>query len=113
MTTRPVVLRERAQRDVEDAVEHYRAEASAAVALDFVDALEAAFRLVGEHPAAGSLRYARATRANSTSPACVRDWWPGFPYVVCYVERDADVDVWRVLHTARDISAWLREPAED
>ncbi|MYD66513.1 MAG: type II toxin-antitoxin system RelE/ParE family toxin [Chloroflexi bacterium] len=109
MTTRPVVLRERAQRDVEEAVEHYRAEASAAVALDFVDALEAAFRLVGEHPAAGSPRYARELDLPGLRSRLV----PGFPYVVCYVERDADVDVWRVLHTARDISAWLREPAEE
>lgn len=109
MTTRPVVLRERAQSDVEEAVEHYLAEASAAVALDFVEALEAAFRLVGEHPAAGSSRYARELDLPGLRSRLVT----GFPYIVCYVEREADVDVWRVLHTARDISAWLREPSED
>lgn len=108
MTTRPVVLRERAQRDVEEAVEHYLAEASAA-ALDFVDALEAAFRLVGEHPGAGSPRHARELDLPGLRSRLVT----GFPYIVCYVEREADVDVWRVLHTARDIAAWLREPSHD
>ena len=32
---------------------------------------------------------------------------------VFYVEREADIDVWRVLHGARDIPAWLREPLVD
>ena len=37
----------------------------------------------------------------------------GSPYLVSYVEREADIDVWRVLHAARDIPAWLQEPLED
>ncbi|MCY3505287.1 MAG: type II toxin-antitoxin system RelE/ParE family toxin, partial [Chloroflexi bacterium] len=37
----------------------------------------------------------------------------GFPYMVFYVEREADVDVWRVLHAARDIPEWLRQPREE
>lgn len=109
MTTRPVVLRERAQRDVEEAVEYYLAEVSAAAALDFVDALEAAFRLLSEHPSAGSARYARELDLPGLRSRLVT----GFPSIVCYLEREANVDVWRSLHTARDISAWLREPPED
>ena len=33
-----------------------------------------------------------------------------FPYLVFYVEREDDIDVWRVLHGNRDIPAWLLEP---
>ncbi|MBU6440076.1 MAG: type II toxin-antitoxin system RelE/ParE family toxin [Betaproteobacteria bacterium] len=32
-----------------------------------------------------------------------------YPYLVFYVEQPDHVDVWRVLHGQRDISAWLHE----
>ena len=63
---------------------------------------------MGEHPASCSPRM----RVNWISPACARGS-RGFPYLVFYVERGADIDVWRVLHGARDIPAWLQEPLED
>ena len=53
MSGKPVVLRERARRDIDEAVEHYLAEAGEAVALDFIDALEDARRRIGEQPAIG------------------------------------------------------------
>ena len=109
MLKKPVVLRERAQRDVNEAVEHYLAEARAAVALAFIDALEEVCRRIEEHPASGSTRYARELGIPGLRSWVVR----GFPYLVSYVEREADIDVWRVLHAARDIPAWLREPLED
>ncbi len=109
MTGKPVVLRERARRDVDATVEHYLAEARGAVALAFIDALEEAFRRMGEHPASGSPRYARELDLPGLRAWVVR----GFPYLVFYVEREADIDVWRVLHAARDIPAWLQEPLED
>ncbi len=109
MTGKPVVLRERARRDVDEAVEHYLAEAPAAVTLAFIDALEAACRRIGEHPANGSPRYARELDLPGLRSWLVR----GFPYLVFYVEREADIDAWRVLHMARDIPAWLQEPFED
>ncbi|MYI83230.1 MAG: type II toxin-antitoxin system RelE/ParE family toxin [Chloroflexi bacterium] len=109
MTGKPVVLRQQAQRDVAEAVEHHLAEASAAVASAFIAALEDAFRRVGEHPASGSPRYA----AELNLPG-LRSWIvTGFPYLIFYVEREADIDVWRVLHGARDVPAWLREPPGD
>ncbi|MCY3912212.1 MAG: type II toxin-antitoxin system RelE/ParE family toxin [Chloroflexi bacterium] len=108
MTNKPVILRERAQRDVDEAVERYVAQAQSAVALALIDALEEAFRRMGEHPAAGSPRYAR-----ELSIPGLRSWVVcGFPYLVFDAEREADFDVWRVLHAARDIPAWLREPLE-
>ena len=109
MTAKPTVLRERARRDVDEAVEHYLAEARVSVALAFIDALEEAFRRMGERPASGSPRYARELDLPGLRSWVVRR----FPYLVFYVEREADIDVWRVLHTARDIPAWLQEPLED
>lgn len=106
MTKKPVVLRERARRDVDEAVEHYLAESRPAVALAFIDTLEEAFRRLEAFPATGSPRYARELNIPG-----LRSWVVGgFPYLVFYVEREADIDVWRVLHAARDVPAWLREP---
>ena len=92
MTRTPIVLRERARIDVNEAVEHYLAEAPAAVALAFIDALDEAFRRLGEHPASGSPRYERELDLPGLRSWVVR----GFPYLVFYAEREADIDVWRV-----------------
>jgi plasmid stabilization system protein ParE len=32
----------------------------------------------------------------------------GFPYLIFYVERESELDVWRMLHGQRDIPAWLQ-----
>ena len=109
MSGKPVVLRERARRDIDEAVEHYLAEAGPAVALAFINALEDAFRLIGEQPAAGSPRYAHELDI----PGLRFRPMGKFPYLVFHVGGEAEVDVWRVLHGARDIPAWMREPRED
>ena len=108
MTGKPVVLRERARRDVDEAVEHYLTEAGAKVASAFVDALEYALRSIAERPGSGSPRLGHelnmpGLRFVSTG---------SFPYLVFYVERAREVDVWRVLHGARDVPASLRDPDE-
>lgn len=106
---KPVVLRERARRDLDEAVEHYLAEAPRAAAVALVDALEQAFHHMADHPTSGSPRY-----AHELDLPGLRSWGVrGFPYLVFYVERGTDIDVWRVLHAARDIRAWLSEPPED
>lgn len=108
MTAKRVVLRERARLDIDEAVEHYLSEAGTAVALDFVDALEDAFRRIGEQPAVGSPRYAHELQI-----AGLRFWVAGkFPYLVFYVESEAEVDVWRVLYGARDIPAGLLDESD-
>ena len=56
MSGKPVVLRERAQRDVDEAIEHYLAEAGSAVTLVFVDAIEDTRRRIGERSVTGSPR---------------------------------------------------------
>ncbi len=89
--------------------DHYLAEAGATVALDFIDALEDARRQIGVQPASGSPRYAHELGIPGLRCRTVK----GFPYVVFHVEREAEVDVWRVLHGARDIPAWMQEPGDD
>ena len=105
MSGKPVVLRERARHDIEEAVEHDLAEAGAAVALDFVDGLEDACRRIGERPRTGSPRYAHELDIPGSRFRVVGK----LPYLVFYVEKEAEIDVWRVLHGVRDIAAWMRE----
>ena len=104
MTARRVVRRERAERDIDEAAAHYRAEGGSELETRFIDALEAAIAQIAAHPAAGSPRYAAELRSQDLRS------WPvkRFPYLVFYVERTDHVDVWRVLHGARDIRASLR-----
>ncbi len=106
MNTRPVVLRERARRDIDEAIEHYLAEAGPAVALAFINALENTHRRIGERPEIGSPRYAHELGIPGLRFRSVER----FPYLVLYVEGEAEVDIWRILHGARDIPAWMREP---
>ena len=109
MSGKPVVLRERARRDIDEAIEHYLSEAGAVVALNFVDALEDTRRQIGERPASGSPRHGHELDLPGLRFKSVGK----FPYLVFYVEREADIDVWRVLHGARDIPAWMREPNDE
>ena len=99
MTAKPVVLRERAVRDVEEAIGYYGRQAGKAVATRFVDRLEACLRAIGGQPALGSTRYAHELDLPGlrTLPLQV------YPYLVFYRELDASIDVWRVLHAQRDV----------
>ena len=99
-----VTLRALAAADIDSAVTYYRTEAGPAVALDFVEALEAAIGHLGRHPLAGSLRFAYELDIPGLRCWSLRR----FPYLVFYLtDRDDRVDVWRVLHARRDIPASL------
>ncbi len=106
MKTGPVVPREQANRDVDDAVAYYFSEGGERAALDFIAALEQACSHINRHPATGSPRYAHEVNLPGLRA------WPltRFPYIVFYVERADRIDVWRVLHGRRDIPAWMQEP---
>lgn len=106
MKPRPVVPREQARLDVDEAIGHYLSEAGATVALGFIDALEQAYTDIGSHPAAGSPRYAH--ELNLLGLRCWR--LNRFPYLVFYVEHPDHIDVWRLLHGQRDMAAWIQEP---
>ena len=106
MKLKPVVPREQANQDVDDAVAYYLEEGGASVALDFIDALEQAYTHIGRHPGTGSPRY-----GHELDLAGLRSWTLSrYPYLVFYVERPDHNDVWRVLHQQRDIPAWMQNP---
>jgi len=103
---KPVVPRALANQDAEDTVAYCLGEDAASAALGFVDALEQAFTHIGQHPATGSSRYAHALNLPG-----LRSWpLSRFPYLVFYVEHTDHIDVWRVLHSARDVPAWMQVP---
>lgn len=109
MKDKPVVPREIANWDVDEAIAHYLNEGADQAARDFIDALEQAYAHIGRFPAAGSPRYDHELNLPGLR------FWPlaDYPYLVFYIERDDHIDVWRVLHGQRDIPAWMRTPEED
>lgn len=106
MTTKPVIQRTRANRDVDEAIEYYLRETNAATAQAFIATLEVAYVHIGRHPASGSSRYADVLDIPGLRCWALRR----FPYLVFYIELPGQIDVWRVLHAARNIPSWLREP---
>ncbi|MGP1680970.1 MAG: hypothetical protein ACTS8S_01410 [Giesbergeria sp.] len=67
MTGKPIVPREQASRDVDQAVAYYLDEDAGQAALGFIEALEQAFAHIGRHPGTDSPRYAHAL--NLAAPA--------------------------------------------
>ena len=99
MPARPVRLRERAAVDIDQAVDFYLAEADTDVAVRFVDAVERAVGQIGRSPQSGSLRFSYELDIPDLRVRPLAR----FPHLVFYVVGDEGVDVWRVLHTRRDI----------
>jgi toxin ParE1/3/4 len=103
MKAKPIIPRARASQDAEEAIEHYLDQEAVQAALGFIDALEEAYVHIGRHPATGSPRY-----AHELGLPGLRCWsLKRYPHIVFYIERDDHIDLWRVLHGARDIPAWL------
>lgn len=108
MKTKPVIPRALATQDVEESIDYYLSEDAEEAALGFIDALEQAFAHIGRHPATGSNRY-----AHELDLPGLRHWpLKRYPHLVFYVEHRNHIDVWRVLHSKRDIPAWLGEEGE-
>lgn len=105
MRAKAIVPREQANRDVEEILAHYLDKEAAHAALGFIDALEKAYAHIGHHPATGSLRHAHELHLPGLRA------WPltRYPHIVFYVEQVHHIDVWRVLHSKRDIPAWMQE----
>ena len=108
MSAKPVVFRALANHDVEAAIDHYAGEVDVETALRFIDALNATNARIARNPKLGSPRYADMLNVPGLRTRKLRR----FPYLVFYVERSNHIDVWRVLHTARDMAAWLAEVVE-
>ena len=103
MTGKPVVPRQGAQDDTDEAIQFYLTEAGADVAVEFIDSLEQAYGFIAETGSAGSPRWAHELNLPG-----LRSWpLKRFPWLVFYHEHNDRIDVWRVLHAKRDIPAWL------
>ena len=105
MPSLTVRFRARAASDVDEAVDHYQREASEAVALDFIESLERCVRPIGRPPHIGSLRFSYELDIPELRVLGTRR----FPYLIFYVPKDDSIDVWRVLHSRRDIRSTLAE----
>jgi toxin ParE1/3/4 len=105
---KPVRLRRVAANDIDTALDYYLAEAGVEVAQRFVTAVERATVNIGRTPRSGSLRFAYDLEIPDLR--C----WPltQFPYLVFYVEHADHIDVWRLLHTRRDLPASLADNNE-
>lgn len=101
---KPVIPRNRAHRDVDEAIEYYLREASQKAAYGFVDALQQAYLQISRQPQAGSPRYAHELDLPGLRHRVLKR----YPYLVFYVECENHIDVWRVLHARRDIPAWMQ-----
>lgn len=98
-----VSLRQRAIHDADTAFDYLQAEAPAGTAENFVGELERAFGLFARHPLTGSLRLAFELDIPN-----LRTWsLDRFPHLIFYVASGDQVDVWRILHTSRDIPTSL------
>jgi len=105
LKTKPVIPRELAGKDAKDAVDYYLQEAGDQVALGFIESLRKTYDYIGRHPQTGSPRYAHELNLPG-----LRMWsLKRYPYLVFYVEQDDHIDVWRVLHSHRDIPSWMRD----
>lgn len=99
MTRKPVVLREAANRDVEQIIDYYLAEDAAKAAGGFVAEFRRAPARIAANPAMGSPAFALELQIPG-----LRSWLlRRFPHLVFYLERPSFIDVWRVLHAQRDI----------
>jgi toxin ParE1/3/4 len=93
----------RADRDFDDIVAFYLREAGAAVAGQFITALEAAYGDLAMAPGGGSP--ALGTRLGM---ADLRTWRVrGFPYLICYILEDDGLAIWRIVHGQRDLPRTL------
>ena len=105
MKSKPVVPREIARQDVNEAISYYVEEGAVQAALGFIDALEQAYSHLARHPDTGSPRYAYELDIPG-----LRSWpLKRYPHLIFYVNRADHVDVWRVIDGSRDIPVWLSD----
>ncbi len=106
MADKPIRLRMLAATDIEDAADYYRDHAGEQAALTFIDEAQDAFGLISSGPGIGSLRYSYDLDIPGLRAFPIKR----FDHAVFYVEDDDIVDVWRILHTRRDIPETLEPP---
>lgn len=105
MMAKRVVLLPAVEQDIADILAYCKQQGGVSLSIQWAEAVEAALRYVGSHPASGSPRYAGMLGLSGLRFWRIRK----FPYLVFYVEHAEHVDVWRALHAERDIPHWLVE----
>lgn len=75
------------------------------MALDFIESLERCVRQIERSPHLGSLRFSYELDIPELRVLGTRR----FPYLVFYVPNDDSIDIWRVLHSRRDVPGTLAE----
>jgi toxin ParE1/3/4 len=109
VTRKPVIRRQRARKDVEDAADYYYENGGEVLELQFIDAVEETFGLVAEMPGIGSPRYAETLQRSGLR--CLRV--KRFPYLVLYIAHPDRIDMLRILHQHRDIPAILQDGSDE
>lgn len=99
MTPRPVLLRQAARRDIDEAIGFYAGQGATDAAMRFIEQSKGALDEIAVHPEAGSPRYGHELNLPGLRFRSIID----FPYRVLYVERSDHIDVWRVLHGGRGL----------
>jgi toxin ParE1/3/4 len=102
------IIRPAATDDFDDIVDYYLGASGPALTTRFSEALNAAFDLIGRNPGIGSTRLGELGELPGLRAWPVR----GFPHLIFYFERADHVDVWRILHGARDLGVVLSDIAE-
>jgi toxin ParE1/3/4 len=100
-----VRLRELAASDIDDAVSYYLTNAGSGVASRFVDAVEHTVNQISRAPRSGSLRFAYELEIPGLRVRPVAR----FQHLVFYVPSEEAIDVWRILHSRRDMLSALSE----
>ncbi len=98
-----LVHRAIADTDVLSALEYYLTTAPE-YASSFIDDLERAYEHIRSFPESGSTRY-----AIELDLAELRVWrCHAFPYLIFYINYPQQIEVWRVLHSQKDIPPSLQ-----
>ena len=101
---KPVVVRPRAGREIDDAAAYYAA-LNADLGASVYDEVDVALEILAEDSSIGSPRYSHIIQDVRLRV------WPiaRFPYLIFYLDHDELVEVVRFLHTHRDLPAALRD----
>ena len=102
MSGKPVIRRELADEDINDAISYYE-NFSTQATLGFIDELERFYKLISAQPHIGSPRYGYELEL----PGLLFQGLDRYPYIIFYYAYEDHIDVWRVLHEKRDIPAQL------
>ena len=100
---RYVRFRPQAVRDIDEAVCYYASNASNIVVEAFIHTIEKAVQRLVKSPSCGSLRFAYELELPGLRALPLRD----FPHLIFYRVVEDRIDVWRVLHSRRDVAAVL------